>query len=302
MIARVALRAGCFVAASQLVIFLAARIIGAGLSSGGEIAFVRAHVHGSEIQRELRVLDIDRGLSCVLYYGGLNVGAPAWSPDGQQLAFIAASDQAAQLYVMNADGSSLHPVTDSPTDKFSVIWSPDGRNLAFTSLVENTGAIFAMNTNGKQLRHLTGDPKASALVWLKNRNRILFLSGSNRDGAQIFSIDADNGQSQLLKGNFYVDLRLPMAWSPDGKQIVFASIRHGHYDIYTTGADDSTLSQLTNDPAIDFSPTWSSNGRWIIFATNEGDDYAMMTMDANGSNRRRLIGDVDPFGGFSWRS
>jgi Tol biopolymer transport system component len=46
-------------------------------------------------------------------------------------------------------------------------------------------------------------------------------------------------------------------WSPDGRQIVFESLRDGNAEIYTVNADGTDLRRLTlNDPFMDLSPAW----------------------------------------------
>ena len=46
------------------------------------------------------------------------------------------------------------------------------------------------------------------------------------------------------------------SWSPDGRQIAFATNRDGNYEIYVMDADGTHLVRLTNHPARDDSPAW----------------------------------------------
>ena len=51
---------------------------------------------------------------------------PAWSPDGEWLAFSSTSDQfMADLFVSRPDGSELYQVTRTPENEITVDWSPD---------------------------------------------------------------------------------------------------------------------------------------------------------------------------------
>jgi Tol biopolymer transport system component len=71
--------------------------------------------------------------------------SPAWSPDGARLAFVSFDDRndppcpadscppSGELYVVDADGSSLRRLTRSTADDEHPSWSPDGRRIAFAS-------------------------------------------------------------------------------------------------------------------------------------------------------------------------
>jgi hypothetical protein len=70
----------------------------------------------------------------------------AWSPDGQQIAFlgarpqglsgIAAADASFTLYLMRPDGTRLRPVVEGIQYGGSTAWSPDGRWLVFPGKLE----------------------------------------------------------------------------------------------------------------------------------------------------------------------
>ena len=49
---------------------------------------------------------------------------PAWSPDGQQIAFVTNRDGIEQIFVMDADGTNLQPATDTVGNSTSPSWAP----------------------------------------------------------------------------------------------------------------------------------------------------------------------------------
>ncbi len=55
------------------------------------------------------------------------------------------------------------------------------------------------------------------------------------------------------------------SYSPDGKQIVFTSVRDGDPDIYIMEADGSNVRQIVNQPGYDGGPFFSPDGKWVIY-------------------------------------
>ena len=111
---------------------------------------------------ELYVMDADGTNIVQLTSNDVFDSAPAFSPDGTQLAFESARDSgdalALDLYVMNADGSDVRRLTADPAHDEGPIWSPDGTKIAFTSERGGSSDIWVMNADGSGPRRLTDDP------------------------------------------------------------------------------------------------------------------------------------------------
>ena len=56
---------------------------------------------------------------------------PAWSPDGERIAFSSDRDGAFDIWLMSADGSNPIKVTNSALQEFRPVWSPDGSHIMF---------------------------------------------------------------------------------------------------------------------------------------------------------------------------
>ena len=84
-------------------------------------------------------------------------GSPAWSPDGQRIAFISADENGNyDIYVMNADGSDLTRITDHSVGDYDPFWSPDGRLIAFRSGRDGGySEIYVMNPDGSGVTRIT---------------------------------------------------------------------------------------------------------------------------------------------------
>src|SRR5918997_74455 len=85
--------------------------------------------------------------------------APAWSPDGRQIAFESDHDGDMEIYVMHADGSNVHQLTDNGIHDEGPVWSPDGLRITFTSGPEDLdGDIWVMDADGSNRMQLTNIP------------------------------------------------------------------------------------------------------------------------------------------------
>ena len=116
-------------------------------------------------------------------------GGLTWSPDGLRLAFWGMSlgengeeQLPAQIYVVNADGSGLRPLTDADDNRWPS-WSPDGTRIAFAR---------------GELRSLTGDD-GSQIEYIEPGSRWLVTMAS--DGTNVESFDGVHPEG-------------PVAWAP----------------------------------------------------------------------------------------
>ena len=133
-------------------------------------------------------------------------------------------------------------------------------------------------------------------LYAQTRPKMQIAFVSNRDGnSEIYVIDGHGKNLRNLTNNPNTD-RDP-AWSPDGREIVFSSFRHGEIGhgksaIYVMRADGENVRRLTNNPDGAGQPAWSPDNRQIIFSSyryHAGDSGPQIyVMQADGANVRRL--------------
>ena len=57
-------------------------------------------------------------------------------------------------------------------------------------------------------------------------------------------------------------------WSPDGKQIAFASDRYGNFDVFVMPADGGTAQRLTTHSTGEIPSTFTPDGKYILFSAS----------------------------------
>jgi len=111
---------------------------------------------------------------------------PAWSRDGTRIAFDVNTDiepnigggppAGFDIFVVNADGSSLRRLTTAPGEDHGASWSPDGETIVFHSdrgASEGFPTLWLMKADGSKQRQLTEQPGFRP-TWSRDGSRILF--------------------------------------------------------------------------------------------------------------------------------
>ena len=203
------------------------------------------------------------------------VGAPvepAWSPDGNSIAFVSRSfafspesfsSVRRDIYVADVNGERITQLTNTPgAAEYAPSWSPDGKMIVYDRTVPATqGDIWIMNADGSGQRELFSSVENETYPsFSPDGSKIVFSSSQDGD-SEIYVIDATGEGLRKLTGNTYADWA--PHWSADGSQIVFASDRYGDDEIFIMSADGTDEVTLTDDDATDRSPAWSPRKRGV---------------------------------------
>jgi TolB protein len=109
-------------------------------------------------------------------------------------------------------------------------------------------------------------------------------------GTWVFAADQDFPLKRLPLLTYTIDYEA--SWSPDGRQIVLISSRHGGLKVHILDAastsNGSDMRQISTGADEDDSPAWSPDGRQIAFVSIHAGVSHIFVMQADGSGIRQL--------------
>ncbi|MGK2934022.1 MAG: DPP IV N-terminal domain-containing protein [Gemmatimonadaceae bacterium] len=198
--------------------------------------------------------------------GTAGAGAPAWSPDGQQIAFVREVPES-RIFLVDLRSGNVRRIDGLPGPAFYPAWSPDGTRIAFVSMGELTWDIFTVDVSSGRVHQLTRapDPKTASQgpAWSPDGTKIAFDRIQDGD-FEIYVMNANGTNIVRLTHGGGVDAR--PAWSPDSRSLVFHSTRdrpinaaaddRRYLEIYTMRADGTGVSRLTVNEYFDAHPDW----------------------------------------------
>src|SRR5579863_5423632 len=112
-------------------------------------------------------------------------------------------------------------------------------------------------TSGRARRGIRGMAKPRCRLTIAFRRMLGELN------SEVFVADRDGSNPRNLTNHPAFD-GWP-SWSPDGKQLVFASNRRSNYQIFIMNANGSNVRLVANTEGRATEPRWSPNGKSIYF-------------------------------------
>ena len=165
---------------------------------------------------------------------------PAWSPDGQYVAYWSDQNGEYNIYIRSMSGDAdVRQLTDREKGYgYKLYWSPNSEQIAF---IDETNTIYTVDIEN-------GDITAAGHT---NWN----VGHGGRDG-------------------------YPMAWSPDSRWLTFTrGLENAQYAVMLYDTENDDLHQATSGYYSDSNPVFSKDGRYLIYATNREFDSVYSDMD-----------------------
>ena len=198
-------------------------------------------------------------------------GRASWSANGQHIAFASGVAGARDIYVMNANGSGLRNLTNTPTaDEDWPEWAPTGNKIIFSSNREGNHEIYTVNFGGDQLTRLTFRPQDDKWpTYSPDGSTIAFQTDLGLpDRTDVFVMISDGSGIKRLTTSTGLD-QMP-AWSPDGNRIAFMSTRDGNPEVYLMNSDGSNQDKFDEYTRRGWTAILVTGRKWNCFYQCKG--------------------------------
>lgn len=183
--------------------------------------------------------------------------AGSWSPDGQQLAFVAYIKGKPQPIIIDVQSGKIKTriALQEVEAANHPAWSPDGRFLALSGLRQGQSDLYVYDLQNKELRQLTHDAAAQIQpAWSPDGRLLVFATdavalqkGYAKANLNIGIYDVESGKIHQLDFFAGADNVNPL-FTPDGRSILFLSDRDGFRNLYCYHIASGRIEQLTHLP------------------------------------------------------
>jgi len=222
----------------------------------------------------VHIVDAVSGKDKKLFGISGNCWSPVRSPDNKRIVFSCYVNGKGQIYIMNADGSSVRNISNNDFCDKTPQWSPDASQVVFVSDRDGDWEICVMKADGSDQRRLTQSHGTDRSPAFSPDGKTIAFESNRSGDFDIFLIQADGSNERVLLARSQNESE-PI-WSPDGKRIACVTgVYSCNQDIMVVDVKDGTVNfakGLTHAATGEWwfnnvgSIRWSPNGKFITGA------------------------------------
>jgi len=186
---------------------------------------------------------------------GIN-SAPAWSPDGDQLAVaLSRRDGNVDIYLLSLATQELRRLTDDPSIDTEPAWSTDGRSLYFTSDRSGAPQVYHLGLSaGGRPRRITFEGSYNARPRVSPDGRELAVVTLDRGAFRIAAVNLEHGGVRILSSG---QLDESPCFAPNGADIIYATREGGRGVLALVSIDGHIQQRLAASAGEVREPAWS---------------------------------------------
>jgi TolB protein len=263
------------------------KILGVRGAFATHVAYVAVEGQPPAQHYQLFVADADGANQRRILESPRPLMSPAWSPDGQWLAYVSFETKRAAVYVQLVATGERRQVSARAGINGAPAWSPDGHKLALTlGGASGNPDIYVLDLGSQGLTRITDDPAIDTEPeWAPDGHSIYFTS--DRAGSpQIYQVGLAPGSHPkrlTFGGSYNARPRI----SPDGTLLAMVTVSSGNYRIAVQEFASGTVRILSHGH-LDESPSFAPNGATLIYSEREGDRGVLATVSSDGLTGIRL--------------
>lgn len=216
---------------------------------------------------ELCISDYDGYNSTIVRRSTEPLMSPAWSPDGNKLAYVTFESGHSALVVQTLEDGTVYQISHFPQHNGAPAWSPDGNKLAFSLSKTGNLNLYVMDLDSKKISQVTdGRSNNTEPSWFPDNQNLAYTSDQG-GRPQVYKININGGNPQRLSWEGFQNQDADV--SADGKFLTMVSSNNGTQHITKLDLVKGNTHVLT-DTFLDETPSIAPNDTMVIYSSSQG--------------------------------